>query len=203
MEKRSEHQITKTEDQKIEIIRDHVILMLARRFFIDNNGEKKELLSLDNLKYPTVGTDRVFTQKTLNGEEYAIKIIFGKVTTSGKQSALSEFIKDYGQYKKIIVAHEYSNKIKDYCSKNGIQIFLERDMLEDIILQKDQPRFEILTPSDMKKVESEYNITSYTGNRTARDEIVVRYLDIKHRDIYRVYRSSPISGYTIAYRYVD
>jgi len=99
MEKRSEHQITKTEDQKIEIIRDHVILMLARRFFIDNNGEKKELLSLDNLKYPTVGTDRVFTQKTLNGEEYAIKIIFGKVTTSGKQSALSEFIKDYGQQK--------------------------------------------------------------------------------------------------------
>lgn len=203
MEKRTLHQIIKTEDQKTEIIRNNVILMLSRRIFIDNHGEKNELLNIENLKYPEVGADKVFTIKCLNSEEYATKIIFGKVTTSGKQSALSEFIKDYGKYKKIIIASDYSNKIRDYCNKNGIQIFFERDMLEDVILTRDQPKFELLTPAEMKRVEEEYNVTSYTGNRTGRDDMVARYYDLKHRDIYRVYRPSPVSGYTIAYRYVD
>lgn len=203
MEKRSLHQIIKTEDQKTEIIRNNVVLMLSRRIFIDNHGEKNDLLKLDNLKYPEVGADKVFTIKCLNSEEFAAKIIFGKVTTSGKQSALSEFIKDYGKYRKIIIASEYSNKIRDYCNKSGIQIFLERDMLEDVIKGRDQPKFELLTPAEMKRVEEEYNITSYTGNRTGRDDMIARYFDLKHRDICRVYRPSPVSGYTIAYRYVD
>ena len=151
-------QIYKSEEEKITIIMYHVRLMLSRRIFIDKNKEKQSLLIMsETAKLEDVG-DNVYIIKAKNGDKIAIKIVFHKITTSGKQSALSEFIKEYANYKKIIVAKDFNNKIADFALKHGIQIFRESSMLQDIISYRDQPMFELLSPTEMETVKSEYSV---------------------------------------------
>lgn len=195
-------QIHKSDEEKISIIIEHVILMLSRRIFMDKSKEKQSLLVIDDMPKPVDKGDNVYIIKTRNGEKIAVKIVFHKITTSGKQSALSEFIKEYTEYKKIIVAKDYNNKISDFALKHGIQIFKECTMLQDIITYRDQPMFELLSPSEMTSVMAEYNTTNYTLNKTPKSDITVKYFGLKKMTVYRVIRYSPTSGYAVNYRVV-
>lgn len=196
-------QPNKSEDQKITSIVHHILLMLSRRIYIDKDKKKQPLMMFAPTTTPEVSTDGTFITKARNGETYATKIFFHKITTSGKQSVISEFIKEYANYKKIIVASDFSNKIADFCVKNGIQLFKEDSMLEDILANRDQPRFELLTPNEMKLVRQEYNVTDYTLTKTPKQEIIAKYFGLKKSDVFRVIRPSATSGYSICYRIVD
>ncbi len=194
-------QIYKSEEDKTDIIMKHVLLMLSRRIFIDKSKEKQSLLNLPDSKVEDIG-DNTFSIKVRNGEKFAIKIIYHKITTIGKHSVISEFIKNYVQEKKIIVANDFSSKIYDFSIKNGVQLFRECSMLEDIISYRDQPTFELLSPSEMAGVKSEYNVTNYTLNKVQKTDIIVKYFGLKKSDVYRIVRPSPTSGYSTAYRIV-
>jgi DNA-directed RNA polymerase subunit H (RpoH/RPB5) len=197
-------QIVKSEGQKIESIIHHVLLMLSRRIYMDNAKEKQPLIILDKTAKPEISSDNVFIIKARNGDEYAIKILFQEIKSSGKNSPITEFIKEYPKYHKIIIASGFSNKVADFCSKHKIQIFRENSMLEDVLSQRDQPIFELLSPAEMKKVQEEYNVTNYTINKTIfKTDITASYLGLKKRDIFRVLRPTPTSGYSIAYRIVE
>lgn len=195
-------QIHKSDEEKTVIIIRHVVLMLSRRIFIDKNKEKQPLLIIDDMPKPIDKGDGVFVIKTRNGDKVAVKIVFSKITTSGKQSALSEFIKEYPEYKKIIIAKDYNNKISDFALKHGIQIFKECSMLQDIILYRDQPIFELLSPSEMDAVMAEYNTTNYTLNKTPKADPTIKYFGLKKMTVYRVIRYSQTAGYAINYRIV-
>jgi DNA-directed RNA polymerase subunit H (RpoH/RPB5) len=201
---RSLFQIYKSEEEKIQIIIHHVLLMLSRRIYIDKDRKKQPLMVLTEDTQPEDKGDNTYTIKAKNGDKFAFKIVFQKIVTSGKQSALSEFIREYGSYKKIIIAKDYNNKIGDFALKHGIQIFRECTMLQDIILYWDQPIFELLSPDEMEDVKAEYNLTPYTINKTiAKTDITVKYFGLKKNNIYRVIRYSPTSGYAINYRIVS
>jgi DNA-directed RNA polymerase subunit H (RpoH/RPB5) len=202
-EDRSLFQIYKSEEDKIQIIIRHVLLMLSRRIYIDKDNKKQPLLVLDDLQPDDKG-DNTYVVKCNNGEKFAFKIVFQKIITSGKQSALSEFIREYNKYKKIIIAKDYNNKIADFALKHGIQIFKESTMLTDIISYRDQPIFELLSPEEMDEVKIAYNLTPYTINKTvAKSDITVKYFGLKKNNVYRVIRYSPTSGYAINYRIVS
>lgn len=200
-ENKSLFQVYKSEEEKIDIIVRHVLLMLSRRIFIDKEEKKQPLLDLSDKPKMNIA-EGVFTIKARNSENFAVKIFFHKITTSGKQSVISEFIREYADYKKIVIANDFNNKIADFAVKHGIQLFKESSMLEDVISYKDQPIFELLSPAEMKLVRSEYNTTNYTLNKTPRTDITVKYFGLKKSDIYRVKRYSPTSGYVPAYRIV-
>lgn len=194
--------VYKSEEMKITSIKYHVLLMLSRRIYIDKNKEKQPLLLLSDMQKPVDKGENVFVIKTRNGDKYATKIIFQKITTSGKQSAISEFIKDYAEYKKIIIANDYNNKIADFALKHGIQIFKEFSMLQDIIMHRDQPLFELLSSEEMQEVMAEYNVTGYTLPKTLKSDPTIKYFALKKSNVYRVIRYSPTSGYAINYRVV-
>lgn len=201
-ENRESFTINLSEDEKTQKIIGFTVLMLSRRIFMDDKKEKQELLhSADTSKVTDEG-DNVYTIKARNGKRYAIKIIYGKLTSSGKNSPISEFIKNYSNDKKIIIASEFTSKINDFSNKNGVQIFQEGEMLRDLLKQRDQPEHQLLSPSEMENVKKEYFITSYTTYKTPKSDPIVRYFELKKSDIYRVIRPSPTSGYTTAYRIV-
>lgn len=193
--------VIKTESQKLEIILQNVLLMLSNRIYIDKNGDKQQLLDRDKAKTADKG-DGVHVVTADNGDSYAIKIIFQKITSTGKQSVISEFFKDYVQYKKIIIANDFNTKIIDFVSKHHTQIFRESALLQDIISYRDQPRFELLSPSEMGQVKKEYNITDYTTEKLSKTDPISKYFALKKGDIIRIIRPSPTSGEAIAYRIV-
>lgn len=196
-------QVIKPESEKTKIIVKNVLTMLGNRIYIDKKGEKKSLLDPEVvLKNIDDKSDGTFTFSSSTGDNYALKIIFQKITATGKNSAISEFFREYAKYKKIIVAHDFNNKIADYVAKHHTQIFKEHLLLMDIISYCDQPKFELLTPSEMVKVKEEYNVTDYTIEKMLRNDPIAKYFALKKGDIIRIIRPSPTSGEAIAYRIV-
>ena len=196
-------QVIKSEAEKTKIILENILVMLGNRIYINKNGEKKRLLYPNEAQKTLEDKgDGTYILRADNGDSYAVKIIFQRITATGKNSAISEFFKDYAKYKKIIVAHDFNNKIIDYVAKYHTQIFKENILLEDMITHRDQPKFELLSPAEMDKVKAEYNVTDYTLEKVLRNDPVTKYFALKKGDVYRVIRPSPTAGYGISYRVV-
>jgi len=201
MENKTLFTVIKNNEEKLEIIKKNLIIMLSNRIYIDKDGNKHSLIDKDSkLKDHS---NNVFTIKANNGDYYAIKIIFDKITSVGKKSSVNEFFEEYPKHKKIIVASEYINKIEVYMNKHHTQIFPENSLLENIIDHHDQPvEFQLLTPYEMEQVKKEYNINDYTLSKYSRHDPIVKYYGLKKGDIVRIIRASPVSGLAIAYRIV-
>lgn len=196
--------VIKSESEKLKTITKNVIIMLGNRIYIDENGDKQPLIdtSISKDKLTDKGNN-TFTIKANNGENYAIKIIFDRISSTGKKSIVNEFFEDYPKHKKIIIASDYGNKIEVYMNKHGTQIFPESAFLENIIEHDDQPQeFQLLSPKEMELVKKEYNVTEYTQDKYIRHDPVVKYFALKKGEIIRIIRASPVSGEAIAYRIV-
>uniref|UniRef100_A0A6G6AAS6 RNA polymerase subunit 5 n=1 Tax=Borely moumouvirus TaxID=2712067 RepID=A0A6G6AAS6_9VIRU len=198
--------IMKSDSEKVKTILTNILKMLSNRIYMDKEDKKQNLLNLENnfdpAKYVDDKGDNTFTLTTRNGDKYAIKIMFQKISAIGKQSPVSEFINEYNNHKKIIVAQEYNAKIESQVSKYGAQIFLESRLLSDLINNKFQPEFELLSPTEMKQFKTEYNVNEYTIKKYNRSDPVVQYFGLKKGDIIRIIRPSIVSGESIDYRIV-
>lgn len=195
--------VIKSEAEKIKTIIDNTLIMLGNRIYIDKTGAKNRLLDPEiAIKTIKDKGDNTFIIQANNGDNYVLKIVFQKISTSGRQSVISEFFKDYEQYKKILVAKEFNNKISDYVSRNHTQIFNEDTLLSDLIKARFQPKFELLSPTEMEQFKSEYNVTDYTCGKMVRNDAITKYYGLKKGDIIRVIRPSSTSGRGIGYRIV-
>lgn len=195
--------VFKTDTEKTNIIIQNVLTMLGNRIYIDKEGNKQPLLVPSEASKTIMDHgDGTFIIKANNGDSYAIKIVFQKIIATGKQSIISDFFNEYAKYKKIIIARDYNNKIVDYVSRQHTQIFREASLLQDIIKYRDQPKFEILSPSEIEKFKKEYNATDYTTKKMLRSDPVAKYFALKKGDIIRIIRPSPTSGEAIDYRIV-
>jgi|GEM_PF-1471742 len=195
IERKSLFIIHKTEADKVKIILNNVLLMLSNRMFIAKNGEKTSLMNYEEaVRSVSDKGDNTFLVKANNGEIYAIRIIFQKISATGKQSAINDFIKEYTSQKKIIIANDYNNKILDYVSKQGIQIFRENIMLEDLISHYYQPKFELMTPTEAEDYKREYNVDDYGIKKMMKSDPVARYFGLKKGDLIKIIRPSPLSG---------
>lgn len=195
--------VIKTDAIKLKIIINNVLTMLGNRIFIDKNGNKQQLLDpQQSTKKVEDRGDSTYTIKANNGDTFAIKIVFQRISATGKQSVVSEFFKEYAQYKKIIVARDFNNKIADYVARHHTQIFKEASLLDNLIDYRDQPKFELLSPSEMDKFKAEYNATDYTTKKMLRSDPIAKYYALRKGDIIRIIRPSPTSGEAIDYRIV-
>ena len=86
---------------------------------------------------------------------------------------------------------------------NQYQIFRESALSQDIISQRDQPKFELLNPKEMDQIKAEYNITDYTIEKIMKNDPITKYFALKKGDMIRIIRASPTSGEAIGYRIVS
>lgn len=195
--------VYKTDSEKTTIIIKNVLTMLGNRIYIDKDGNKQPLLDPEKaLEKIADQGDGTYVIKANNGDNYAIKLIFQRIVATGKQSVVSDFFREYAKYKKIIIARDYNNKIADYVAKQHTQIFREAMLLQDLIKYRDQPKFELLSPSEAEQVKKEYNATDYTMKKMLRSDPVARYFALRKGDVVRIIRPSPTSGEAIDYRVV-
>jgi len=203
MDKKSLFNVILTEEERLQTILHNLLLMLSRRIFI-KDGEKKQLITMEGAEKRIVDKGyNIYTLETDNHDNYAMIIIFQKITAIGKQSIVSDFFKDYSNFKKILVASDYNNKTLSSVLQNHSQIFRESTMMIDIISNEIQPKFELLSPEEMKRVKEEYHITDYTIPKLLKTDPVAKYFGLKKGEIIRIVRPSQISGLSISYRIVS
>lgn len=201
--KRSLFAVIKTDAQKEKIILENILIMLSHRIYFVNNQKKpllKKPISTDHIEKNDNAT-WVFV--TDNEEKWAVKIFFHKVQISSKNTLISDFLKEYARFNKIIVAKDFNNKTEDLLTKENTQIFKEASLLQDIISYRDQPNFELLSEEEMSQFKLEYNATDYTTKKLMRRDPVVKYFALRKGDIIRIIRPSPTSGEAIDYRIVS
>jgi len=203
MDKKSLFNVILTEEERLQTILHNLLLMLSRRIFI-KDGEKKQLITMEGAEKRIVDKGyNIYTLETDNHDNYAMIIIFQKITAIGKQSIVSDFFKDYSNFKKILVASDYNNKTLSSVLQNHSQIFRESTMMIDIISNEIQPKFELLSPEEMKRVKEEYHITDYTIPKLLKTDPVAKYFGLKKGEVIRIVRPSQISGLSISYRIVS
>jgi len=203
MDKKSLFNVILTEEERLQTILHNLLLMLSRRIFI-KDGEKKQLITMEGAEKRIVDKGyNIYTLETDNYDNYAMIIIFQKITAIGKQSIVSDFFKDYSNFKKILVASDYNNKTLSSVLQNHSQIFRESTMMIDIISNEIQPKFELLSPEEMKRVKEEYHITDYTIPKLLKTDPVAKYFGLKKGEVIRIVRPSQISGLSISYRIVS
>lgn len=195
--------VMKEDSEKTKIILENTLIMLGNRIFIDKNGDKNQLLDPEQARKSIEDKgDGTYIISANDGNVYAIKIIFQKISATGKQSTINDFFKDYAKHKKIIISRDYNNKIVEFISKHRAQIFKEDSLLFDIIKHRDQPKYELLSPSEIEQFKSEYNATEYTTKKLLRTDPASKYYALRRGDVVRIIRSSPTSGQSIDYRIV-
>jgi DNA-directed RNA polymerase subunit H (RpoH/RPB5) len=205
MEKnRSLYSVFKSETEKTEIIINNVLIMLSSRIYLDGNKDKHALLDYTAArKKLVVNDDNTYTIVANNGDTYAIKIFYQKILSTGKQSLISEFIKEYESARKIIIASSFNNKTADFATKNGSQIFAEGYMLRDLVAHDDQPIFELLSPKEVATIKSEYGIDTHNAPKIIRSDGVVKYYNLKKDDFVRAIELSPTSGLIVTYQVIS
>lgn len=191
----------KTESEKIEIIKTNVLKMLSKRIYIDKNGKKNPLIDFEISKNKLIEeTDNTFKIMANNNVEYVFKIIFKKIS---KLSSIMTFLSDYVKSNKIIIATSFSNNIEDSINSHGAQIFEETALLQNIIDYVDQPLFEVLSPTEVNQLKTEYNITNYTIKKILKGDPITKYYGLKKGNVLEITRVSPASGKNIDYREVQ
>lgn len=190
-----------TDQEKLEIILDNILIMMSNRVFIDGENTKP-LINLSQARKEVKNAgESTWTVRADNGVMYAIKVVFQKVTTIGKQSPISDFARDYdNSYRKIVVSSDYNKKIIDWAKSNNAQIFKESALMMDIIKYIDQPEFKVLSPNEAKQYMDEYNVTEYMIKKINNQDPIYKYYDLKKGDVLRIKRPSPASGEANDYR---
>lgn len=195
--------VIKPETEKYKIIIENTLIMLSNRIYIDESNKKQPLINVDEaLNKIDERGDNTVVIRANNGDMYAIKVVFQKITSTGKNSIVSDFFKDYAAHKKIIITEDFNNKIFDYMIKHRTQIFRQADFLSNLIDYRDQPKFELLSPMEMELFKREYNVTDYTCKKMTKYDPIAKYYNLRKGDIIRIIRPSPTSGEAIDYRII-
>jgi DNA-directed RNA polymerase subunit H (RpoH/RPB5) len=200
MDKLSLFIVNLTDEQKETSIVHHVAKMLSRRMFINEEGQTAPLYDYNkNMKKLS---DKTYLFNTNDKKKYYLKIIFQKITTVGTKTSSIEFVDEHRNDNKILVVLDFNDKVKNYCRVHNCQIFKDNFFLEDIVEQRDQPTFQILSSTDMELVKKEYNVTDKTIKGMQRTDPITYYYALKLNDIVRIIRPSPTSGTSVDYRIV-
>jgi DNA-directed RNA polymerase subunit H (RpoH/RPB5) len=205
-EKREYFQVHKSKDDIIDNIKQNIVEMLSHRIYISKDGSKHFLIEdfETGLEKLVDNGDNSFTVNTADGAKYTFKVFPFAVTSISKQQAVNDFLKDseYIKHKKIMIVEDHTSKIAEYAASNKSELFKIGQVLARILDNKDQPRFEILSPNEAIEVKREYNMDDLTAPRILRSDPVVKYLGLTKGTIVRIIRGSPTSGETIYYRIV-
>lgn len=198
----------RSEEEKSKIILKNVLTMLSNRIYYDKHAKtidtqiKYKLLDPENCSLE-LKSDLTYTMTANNKAKYVLKIIFRKITSTGKNSEITDLIKEYHGHKIILVATDFADRIMTFAKEHKVELFKEASLLQDIISNHLQPKFQPLTPLEWEQVKREYHGSEYTFPKIKRSDPVVKYFALRKGDAIRIIRPSPTSGESIGYRIVD
>lgn len=199
------YQIEKSNDDIRKTILTNIIKMLTERKLLkkenlDINIENILKVKSDNLVY-IVPLDKYVDE---NSKNFAIKIVFQKITAINKSFGISDFLVEYKMNPKLIVVKDISKKAQQHILNNyeNTEIFLEKELMINIIDHVLVPKHELLSQDEVQLFFEKYNVKKRNIPRILSTDPIARYYNMKPGDICRIIRPSEKSGYVPTYRIV-
>lgn len=197
--------IEKNSETRKNTILTNIIKMLTERKLLNPDKQETYIQKLIN----TQSDDQSYkinldfgTDKTM-----IVKIINQKISSISKSSGISDLLNTYKNQPKIIVVPLINPKIRyqiqsDQSTYPNTEIFLERELLINIIDHVSQPKFILLSEDETKEVLEAYHAKRRDIPKILLADPIVCYYNAKPGQLFRIIRPSDTTGDAVTYRLV-
>ncbi|AYV81931.1 MAG: DNA-directed RNA polymerase subunit 5 [Harvfovirus sp.] len=203
--------IEKNSESQKNTILTNLIKMLTERNLLDRTKQEQHIKKLIS----TQADDQIYRVPLDYGEKYygkgatfmAVRLINQRITSLSKSSGVSDFLNVYKSQPKIIVVAGINPKIQymvraDTVTYPNTEIFLERELLINIIDHVSQPKFSLLTEEEKKNVLDSYHGKQREMPKMLINDPISQYYNAKQGQLFRIIRPSETSGESVTYRLV-
>lgn len=201
--------IEKSVYQQINDVKTTIIKIFTNRGFIDKSNRDKYIGKLiedenDDLEYMiNLDNSKNYNTEIKNKKVY-IKIFNYKISSINDKSPIGEFLKKYTNEYKFLVVQDITPKTEENINiyDTKVEIFkfnkLQSDITEHVLV----PKHEVLTKEEGENVLESYRARKRDMPLIRTNEDVAKYYNMKPGEITRIYRPSPLTCESIAYRLV-
>jgi DNA-directed RNA polymerase subunit H (RpoH/RPB5) len=201
--------IEKSVYQQINDVKTTIIKMFINRGFINKTNKDKYTTKLiedenDDMEY-IINLDNSKNYNTeIKSKKVHIKIFNYKISSVSEKSPVGEFLKKYNKEYKFIVVQDITSRIEEtICSYDTqVEIFKFNKLQSDITEHMLVPQHEVLTKEETEDVLESYRARKRDMPLIRTNEDVARYYNMKPGEITRIYRPSPLTCESVAYRLV-
>jgi DNA-directed RNA polymerase subunit H (RpoH/RPB5) len=142
-----------------------------------------------------------------NNGTLLVRLVKQKITSISKSSAIADLMTNYKMSPKIIVVSSISVKTRYQVQSDNVtypytEIFLEKELLINIIDHVSQPKFVLLTDEEAQEVVNSYHIKKREIAKILVTDPIVYYYNAKPGQIFRIIRPSETSVEAFSYRLV-
>jgi DNA-directed RNA polymerase subunit H (RpoH/RPB5) len=206
--------IEKNRDMINRTIFTNIVKMLIARKLINKEREEELINSLTQ----SVLIDLIYKIKLDNyieayGSEpessiMIIKFVNQKISSITKSSGFNDILTTYKNNPKILIVSSINPKLR-YHIRSGteinykfLEIFLEPELLINIIDHVSQPNFELLNDETMKEVIEVYNAKRRDIPKMLIIDPIATYYNAKNGQLFRIIRPSETACQAVSYRLV-
>jgi len=201
--------IEKSVYQQINDVKTTIIKMFTNRGFINESNRDKYIVKLiedenDDLEY-VINLDNSKNYNTeIKSKKVYIKIFNYKISSINEKSPIGEFLKKYNNEYKFIVVQDITAKTEENINlyDTQVEIFKFNKLQSDITEHMLVPKHEVLTKEEGENVLESYRARKRDMPLIRSNEDVAKYYNMKPGEITRIYRPSPLTCESIAYRLV-
>jgi DNA-directed RNA polymerase subunit H (RpoH/RPB5) len=195
--------------RRIEVLKNTVHMLTNRKLLksdnLDDNIKKITALNSDDMIYPIIlDNPEIYYPKGSNYKILYLKFINQKITGITKTSNIGEFLISKKDFPKIIVVSSISNKTEDQIRHDYpfTEIFMEKNLMIDIVKHISVPKHELLTAEQSKAVIEDYNTKKRELPKIYRGDHVIKYFNGQIGQIVKIIRPSEVSGLAPYYRLI-
>lgn len=199
----------KSYHQQIIDVKQTIVKIFVNRGFIKEENKEKYIKKLisdenDDMEYIIqLDNDKNYNTEIPNKRVY-IKIFDYKISSINKTSPVGEFISKYDKEYKFVVINDINSRSEETIESyhTPIEIFKFNSLKSDITEHDLVPQHVVLTMEEGKQVLESYRAKQRDMPLIKTIDPVAKYYNMKHSEIVKIIRPSPITCEAVAYRLV-
>lgn len=194
------HQLEKNSEDIRQTLLTNVVKMLTERGLLLKEDQDKNISSV----VTKISDEMIYELTLLSGEKFMIKLALQKITAMARSFGISEFLAQHKTGPKLIIVKEISKKARQFIlnSFTKTELFLEEELMINIIEHDLVPKHEVLTEEQMKTFFPDYECKKKSMPKMLHIDPVARYYNMKPGDVCRISRYSDKCGQSPSYRLV-
>lgn len=198
--------IEKNNESRKNTIFTNIVKMLIERKLLEGSKKEEYIKQLINT-HSDDQTYKINLDYAQGEKGMIIRLINQKVTSISKSSGISDFLTTYKMQPKIIVVTSINPKTRYQVQSDPItypntEIFLEKELLINIIDHVSQPKFVLLSDDEIKDVLESYHAKRRDIPKMLFTDPIACYYNAKPGQMFKIIRPSETTGEAISYRLV-
>jgi DNA-directed RNA polymerase subunit H (RpoH/RPB5) len=199
--------IEKNNETRRSTVLTNIVKMLTERKLLDakkldQNIKKILTMTSDDYVYK-IPLDYPDVTKS---QHFIVKLIYQKITSISKSSGIADFLNQFKTDPKIIVVGVINMKllygIKNDSTYPNTEIFLEKELMINIVDHVAVPKHYLLSEAELKSVLENYHAKRREIPEILITDPITRYYNAKVGEMFRIIRPSETAGEAPYYRLV-